>query len=665
MKKMKWFWSLAFVCVAMNMQAQETAVKQVAGGHYIGARQQLKQYLNSLACDEKGTEDAEALALVCDYVLDSQGVAERLGRWVELNPLSPYAPVLKVLQRNRLIKEARFDEALELFFAHEGETIATPLAYPLTSLSEELDSYNEVLYRLAGERLYDENRYEHALPYLEVGEKTRASEYKLGMCYYQLGQYGKAFETLQTAAGSYQDELAQNAWLHAGIAALQQGRKDEAQQAFAQASGIMANHSLREQALYNYALTLHEKKAPQTVAVMEGFLHDYPTSPYATPVSQCLTEVYMTKKDYSKALTTISRVQAPTAETQADKQKVLYNLAAQELNQGRVQQALTYAVQSVGLGNQDAATYAESFFIKGDCNYRLGNYAQAANDLNTAIRLGEQTPEGRLKNRAYAAYSLAYAQFKQQKYNNAIASFQRVLAMDDADKAMRADAYNRIGDSYLNMRNYAEANANYAEAKATDHTLGDYAMLQQAYIEGLKGNYDQKVALLHQLRTEYPASRLTAQALYEQGRAYILSGKEEEAASVFSQIALNYPQSDYAQKASEELQTMAANIAMRDSIAKAQDSIAIEEAKAPVLEAMALYEAGQYQQAEQRLNQAIDNGIGKPYWLARAFVLLSDIYAAEDRKTEAVQTLESLKENYQADDDIRSLIEKRLEGLNQ
>ena len=103
MKKMKWFWSLAFVCVAMNMQAQETAVKQVAGGHYIGARQQLKQYLNSLACNEKGTEDAEALALVCDYVLDSQGVAERLGRWVELNPLSPYAPVLKVLQRNRLI----------------------------------------------------------------------------------------------------------------------------------------------------------------------------------------------------------------------------------------------------------------------------------------------------------------------------------------------------------------------------------------------------------------------------------------------------------------------------------------------------------------------------------------------------------------------------------
>lgn len=105
---------------------------------------------------------------------------------------------------------------------------------------------------------------------------------------------------------------------------------------------------------------------------------------------------------------------------------------------------------------------------------------------------------------------------------------------------------------------------------------------------------------------------------------------------------------------------MAANIAIQDSIAAAQDSIATEQAKAPVLAAQASYDAGEYAQAENLLNKAIDEGISKSYWLARAFILLSDIYKAEGREVEARQTLESLKANYKDDDDIKVMIEERL-----
>jgi tetratricopeptide (TPR) repeat protein len=299
---------------------------------------------------------------------------------------------------------------------------------------------------------------------------------------------------------------------------------------------------------------------------MEQFLQEFPSSKWATPISQCLTEVYMQKKDYSKALNAISKVQAPDADTQADKQKVLYNLAFQELGRNHLQQALTYATQAIALGKQDAEAYAESYYIKGDCNYRLGNYAQAANDLNTAIHLGDETPEGKLKNKAYSVYSLGYAHFKQQKYNNAIAAFQQVMTMPDAMNAMKADAYNRIGDSYLNVRNYEEALANYQMAKETEHALGDYAMLQQAYIEGLKGNYDKKVQIINQMMAEYPASKQGAKALYEQGRAFVLSGKEDEAAAVFALIPVKYPGTEYAKKAHEEMANMVANIAAQDSI---------------------------------------------------------------------------------------------------
>jgi tetratricopeptide (TPR) repeat protein len=653
-------WLLAGV--AIGAQAQHTAVKALADGHYLGAKQQLELFLEETDNGE-GREDAGALLLVCDYVLDVSGTADRMGDWVAQHPFSQYADALRVFHRNLLMKEARYDEALLSFFESEGagHSLDLPLAYPLSGLSDEACAYNGVLYRMAGERLYDLGEYAQALPYLEMGEKTRTSQYKQGMCYYNKGEWDKAFETLVESAGSSQDEMAQSAWMHAGIVALQQGQKQAAQTAFLNASGMSASASLREQSLYNYALTLHEQKSSQTVPVMERFLSEFPASQWATPVSQCLTEVYMTKKDYSKALQAISKVQTPNADTQTDKQRVLYNLAFQELNRNHVQEALTYATQAIGLGRQDAEAYAESYYVKGDCNYRLGNYAQAANDLNTALNLGTQTSGGALKNKAYAMYSLGYAQFKLQKYNAAITQFQKVAELPESSKAMRADAYNRMGDSYLNMRNYDEANACYQQAKGIDHSLGDYSMLQQAYIEGLRGNYDKKVELIQQMNAEYAHSSLGAKALYEKGRAYVLQGKTDEASVAFGELAMKYPNTEYAQKASEELTNIAANIAIQDSIAAAQDSIATEQAKAPVLAAQALYDAGQYTQAEQHLNKAIDDGISKSYWLARAFILLSDIYKAEGRAVEAKQTLESLKANYKEDDDIKKMIEQRLQ----
>ena len=656
-------WLLAGV--ALCMQAQQTAVKAVADGHYYGAKQQLTRFLDEESESVKGREDAEALMLVCDYVLETPGTMNRIGDWMEEHPSSQYADVLSVLKRNLLIKNGRFDDALEMFFEAEeaGREVSVPLAYPLIGLSDEMNSYNDVLYRLAGEFLYDEGQWQRAIVYLEAGEKTRTSQYKLAMCYYNQGAFEKAYAAWVESAATAQDEMAQNAWLHAGIAALRKDKRTEAQKAFQTAAQMAVIPSLREQALYNYSLMLHEQSSPQTISVMEQFLNEFPSSQYAAAVSQCLTVVYMTKKDYSKALDAISKVQAPNAEAQADKQKVLYNLAFEALNANRIQEALTYAGQAIALGSQDAEAYAESYYIKGDCNYRLNNVVQAANDLNTAINLGTRTKNGQLRNNAYAVYSLGYAQFKQLKYNAAIAQFQKVVSLPDASRTMKADAYNRVGDCFLNMRSYDEAVANYAKAKETDRTLGDYSMLQQAYIEGLRGNYDKKVEIINQMNAEYAGSSLAAQALYEQGRAHVLSGRVDEAAAVFGDIALRYPNSEYAKKASDELTNMATNIAIQDSIAAAQESIETEQAKAPVLAAQALYDAGQYQEAEQQLIKAIDEGISRPYWLARAFILLSDVYQVQERAVEAKQTLESLKANYKEDDDIKVLIEERLGRL--
>lgn len=649
------------VTMSLSAQAQQEAIKALADGHYEAAKQQFAHFIDNARGEDTRLADAQGLLLVCDYVLDTPSTVDNMQVWVAENPVSPYSDAIRVLHRNLLIKTQRYDEAIDLFLSQEGDIISTPLPYPLTRISDEMSSYNEVMYRLVGEHLYDKGELKQALKYLEAGEKTRASLYKLGMCYYQQGAFEKAASSLAQSATDQRDAMAQNAWLHAGIAHLQLIRKAEAQDAFLKASQMDADKDLREMALYNYALTLHEKADSKTVAVMEQFLNEFPTSPYATPVSQCLTEAYMSKKDYSKALNAISKVQTPNADSQADKQKVLYNLAFEALNANKIDKALAYAGDAVALGNLNAESYAESYYIKGDCNYRLGNYAIAANDLRTAINLGTQTSLGHLKNNTYAVYSLGYALFKLQRYNAAISQFDKIVQADDASSAMKADALNRLGDSYLNMRDYDKANQAYSQAKATDHTLGDYSMLQQAYIEGLLGNYDRKIEIINSMKTEYANSSLSAKALFEQGRAYVLSGRTDEANALFQSIIIKHPGSEYAKKASEEIANMAANIAIQDSIAAAQDSIETEAAKAPVLAAQELYDGGQYQIAEQQILAAIDKGIARPYWLARAFILLSDIYKAEGRTIEAKQTLESLKANYKDEDDIQEMINQRLQ----
>ena len=80
--------------------------------------------------------------------------------------------------------------------------------------------------------------------------------------------------------------------------------------------------------------------------------------------------------------------------------------------------------------------------------------------------------------------------------------------------------------------------------------------------------------------------------------------------------------------------------------------------------AQALYDAKEYAAAEKELLNYIEQSTPHAYWLARSFVLLSDVYVAMGKDLDARQYLLSLQQNYQGNDDIESMIEDRLKKLN-
>jgi hypothetical protein len=76
-----------------------------------------------------------------------------------------------------------------------------------------------------------------------------------------------------------------------------------------------------------------------------------------------------------------------------------------------------------------------------------------------------------------------------------------------------------------------------------------------------------------------------------------------------------------------------------------------------------LTDEGKMNEAEQLVLEYMEVSTPHTYWLARSFVLLSDVYKAMGKNLDARQYLLSLKQNYQADDDIAGMIESRLEEL--
>ena len=84
--------------------------------------------------------------------------------------------------------------------------------------------------------------------------------------------------------------------------------------AFEQAANFSFDPKVKEQALYNYALCIHETSySPfaESVTVFERFLNEFPNSPYTERVNDYLIEVYMNTRSYEAALKSIAKIEHP------------------------------------------------------------------------------------------------------------------------------------------------------------------------------------------------------------------------------------------------------------------------------------------------------------------------------------------------------------------
>ena len=474
--------------------------------------------------------------------------------------------------------EGRYDRALEAFTSLQRddayEALVPYYIGEIYLLREEWQKADEVasdylrhfaghkdeneMKRIQGEARFGLQDYMQSVSSLEeyvanASAPQRKSMYKLGMGYYHTGAFSKATEMLgRTTVES--DAMAQNAYLHMGLAYLQLKERNQARMAFEQASITDFDKAVKEQALYNYALCIHETSySPfaESVTVFERFLNEFPDSRYRERVNDYLVEVYMNTRSYDAALTSIAKISKPGPRIMEAKQKILFRLGTQAFANADFAKAKQYFDSSLAVGQYNASTQADAYYWRGESNYRLNDYVSAGKDLQKYLNIAANKQS---QEYALALYGMGYTDFKQKNYSKALKWFNRLVNEGRTDnRQVLADAYNRIGDCNFYARNFEAAKHYYDKAGQVDASFGDYSLYQEGFVKGLLRDYTGKIQSLNLLITNYPNSQYIDDALYEQGRAFVQLENNANAIERYQLLVKNFPQSNMARRAANEI----------------------------------------------------------------------------------------------------------------
>jgi len=414
---------------------------------------------------------------------------------------------------------------------------------------------NAEIYRMVGEKAYADGNYPKAIDNLKKYESLfpqvlRNDMYYLGVSYLKTRKPEEAVKYLSQVTVA-QDEMSENAYLQLGNAYLALGNKENARLAFEAATQTNFNTQVREEALYNYALTTYETNTAfgESIKAFEQFIREFPNSKKIDKAYDYLSTVYLTSKNYTAAYESISKIKNLTPKLRDTKQYLEYQLGTEAFTAGNFNLAIrefTKAIQTSPNGRY----LGDSYYWRGECFYRTRELARSASDFNAFLNTTNAKSN---PNYTQAFYALGYSLFGQKKYTESLSWFLKYINEEkNTGSATYADALNRIGDAYFSNRNFVKADEYYGKAMQTNYN-GDYALFQSAYMSGINKNYQQKISKLEQLLSKYPNSEYGDDALYEIGRSYVMLENNAKTIETYNRLITNYPNSNFAPKA--ELET--------------------------------------------------------------------------------------------------------------
>lgn len=390
---------------------------------------------------------------------------------------------------------------------------------------------------LTGQIYFEKKQFSKALPLLEnyVNNTDRVSKevmYELAYCHYDANQTEKAIAAFKQLSNE-KDSLGQNSMYLLGDLYLKTGQKVNARNAFQYSADNNSNRFQQEVSRFNYAKLSYEL-GYNDIALnsINQFLSQYPGSPYENEAKEILINLLANSNNYAEALKLFQSFDKPTPTMQRIYSKILFGRAVDFINDHQYMEAndlLDKIIRDPNAGQ----VLPFAYFWKGEIAYRQNRYDAAIQNFNSYFKYGGIQGEANPDN---AHYSLGYSFLKNENYGAAFSNFKDVAATISATStSLQQDAYIRSADALFMERKYAQAKAMYQNVINLGLPQSDYSLYQVALINGIN-NSGEKIRALNSLVQRYPESNLVPEAYLQIANAYMVQEKFRDAIPYLNKI---------------------------------------------------------------------------------------------------------------------------------
>jgi tetratricopeptide (TPR) repeat protein len=535
------------------------------------------------------------------------------------------------------------------------------------------DARNEATF-WRGESYYKLNNYSKANTdfqtflnsgYNKTGNLARLAVYNSAYCAFNQKHYDEArrgfirYTSIETESSS---ALA-DAYARLGDCYFFERQFTEAENAYNRAVAVAPSKA--DYALYQkgYVLGLQKDYAGK-IAQMDRLIAEYPESPCLPDAMYEKGRAYVLMENTNKAIETY-RLLCNRFPENSNARKAGLQIGLLYFNANQPAQAATAYKEVVAKypGSEEAKTAVQDlksvYFELND----VSGYADYVKSLGGAVKFD-------VSERDSMTYLAAERLFMRNENTQAQKGMLSYL-QSFPDGAFSANAHYYLGQTYYMEKNFAAAQQEFRQVVAAgNNQFTEDALIRLSTICYNNGEYEEALPLYERLQNT--AENKTARETGAIGLVRTASrlGKTNQVVTSAnllmktSSADLNLLTEAQYYRAKAYLTLGEKSYAEQDLKELSKDTRTVFGAEAKYLLAQFYFDNKQSAKAKETVQDYIKQGTPHAYWLARSFILMSDIFAAEGEKLQARQYLESLQNNYKGkDDDITSLILKRLQNL--
>ncbi|MCX6226163.1 MAG: tetratricopeptide repeat protein, partial [Bacteroidia bacterium] len=384
-----------------------------------------------------------------------------------------------------------------------------------------------------------------------------------------------------------------------------------------------------DDAQYEIGRSYNDLNQPlDAIQTFKDLISKYPNSSYVRKSYVQLGLIYFNSTRNEEAMAMYKKVVSTWPDTQ-ESVDALNGLKNIYVDNNQVDEYLSY-VQSTGrttdisLSQQDSLIYqaAENLYMQGDCEKSMKNleqyiarFPQGQFFLNAWFYIGDCNYRANELDKALSSYANILARGKNE--------FSEVALARTGEINYQQSNFDRALVLYQQLLQQAEIPANILDAQIgimrCTYKQKDYATVIQS--------------AKNVLSAEKVPEEIIREASYKLGKAYLETGDQEKALDVLLVVA--------------------------------RDVKNQEGAESKYLIADIMFRKGQIDQAEKEILEFLDQNTTHQYWLAKGYILWSEIYLKRSDLFQAKATLQILKENYtRQDDGIMTIVDEKLKWID-